>query len=81
MTNTIKSLVGTKEAAKLMGVSEARVRCLAGQGRIKDAYKIGNSWAIPLYKGMPVISKGARGPKPKWKTRDRPRVYKKQAGS
>lgn len=71
MTQITKSIVGVKEAAKLMGVSEARVRYLAKQDRIRDVYKIGNSWAIPLYKGMPVITKGKRGPLPSWKTRQR----------
>ena len=43
------SIVSTKKAANLLGISQAR-------GRIQDAEKIGNSWIIPLFDGMPVIS-------------------------
>ena len=79
------SIVGTTQAAHLLGVSAARVRWLLLQGRIKGAYKIGKFWAIPLYKGMPAISKGSRGPKPRWKPRrgNRPtviHVYKGNIG-
>lgn len=80
------SIVSTKEAASLLGVSQTRVRWLAANGRIKNARKIGNSWIIPLFDGMPIISKGLRGPKPKWKTsrqRNRPtviHVFKKNIG-
>ncbi|NER26368.1 MAG: helix-turn-helix domain-containing protein [Symploca sp. SIO1C4] len=59
-------LIGTAEAAELLGISTARVRLLLKQGRIEGAYKIGRFWVIPLFDGMPVISKGLRGPKAKW---------------
>ncbi|MDJ0735986.1 MAG: helix-turn-helix domain-containing protein [Nostocaceae cyanobacterium] len=58
--------VGTTQTADLLGVSPARVRCLLNQGRIKAAYKIGKIWVIPLFNGMPIITKGSRGPKAKW---------------
>ncbi|MCT7962265.1 helix-turn-helix domain-containing protein [Laspinema sp. D1] len=59
-------LVGTNEAAKLLGISSPRVRRLLLDGRIHGAYKISNVWVIPLKDGMPVLSKGTRGPKPTW---------------
>ncbi|MCT7973037.1 helix-turn-helix domain-containing protein [Laspinema olomoucense] len=64
-------LVGTKEVAQLLGVSSDRVRRLLLDGRVHGAYKISNVWVIPLKDGMPVITKGTRGPKPTWKARGR----------
>ncbi len=58
--------IGTTEAAKILGISDARVRQLLAVGRIKGAYKIGRYWMIPLFDGKPSIQKCARGPKPKW---------------
>ncbi|MGL5873432.1 MAG: helix-turn-helix domain-containing protein [Xenococcaceae cyanobacterium] len=55
-------LVNTIQAASLLGVSTTRVRMLLKQGRIIGAYKIGKFWVIPLTDGMPVVSKGRRGP-------------------
>ncbi|MDY7004119.1 MAG: helix-turn-helix domain-containing protein [Cyanobacteriota bacterium] len=60
--------IGTTEAATLLNITTQRVRVLLKQGRIQGARKInGKTWVIPLYQGMPRISKGKRGPKPKWK--------------
>ena len=61
--------VGTTEAANALGVKPQRVRLLLKQGRIQGAKKVGKVWIIPLYKGMPRISKGKRGPKPRWQSR------------
>ena len=58
--------IGTTEAGSLLGVSSARVRTLLIQGRIQGAYKISNVWIIPLVNGMPVISPGRAGPRPRW---------------
>jgi hypothetical protein len=52
----------TIQAALLLGVSTSRVRILLKQGRIKGAYKLGRFWVIPLTDGVPVVSKGTRGP-------------------
>ena len=57
--------IGTTEAGTLLGVSSARVRTLLIQGRIQGAYKISNVWIIPLVNGMPVISPGRAGPRPR----------------
>ena len=65
-------IVDTTEAARLLGVSTVRVRCLLSCGRIKGAYKMGRIWAIPLFNGMPAVSRGSRGPKPRWRQRRRP---------
>ncbi|MGD1909963.1 MAG: helix-turn-helix domain-containing protein [Rivularia sp. (in: cyanobacteria)] len=58
--------IGTAEAAPLLKITKARVRCLLAEGRIKGAYKVGRTWIIPLFKGKPIISRGSRGPKAKW---------------
>ncbi|NET52523.1 MAG: helix-turn-helix domain-containing protein, partial [Merismopedia sp. SIO2A8] len=58
--------VGTAQAAELLGISTTRVRQLLKQGRIQGAYKVGRFWVIPLFDGMPVITKGSRGPKARW---------------
>jgi hypothetical protein len=56
-------LVDTIQAANILGVSQTRVRMLLKQNRIVGAYKLGRFWVIPLTDGMPVITKGTRGPK------------------
>ncbi|MEO1428766.1 MAG: helix-turn-helix domain-containing protein [Cyanobacteria bacterium J06632_19] len=58
--------VGTTEAAKILKISTSAMRCLVSSGRVKGAYKAGRNWIIPLFNGMPIISRGKRGPKPKW---------------
>jgi hypothetical protein len=55
--------VSVTQTAKILAISAARVRKLVGQGRIRGAFKVGNVWVIPLVGGLPVISKGTRGPK------------------
>jgi len=66
-----KNHVGSCEASFMLGLSEARVRRLLSQGRIKGATKQGRVWMIPLYKGMPVVIAGRRGPKGTWYKRPR----------
>ena len=66
-----KTHVGTTEAAYMLGISDARVRRLLGQGRIQGATKQGRVWIIPLYDGMPVVIAGRRGPKGTWYKRPR----------
>ncbi|MGB3636176.1 MAG: helix-turn-helix domain-containing protein [Rivularia sp. (in: cyanobacteria)] len=61
--------VGTTEAAKILNISTSAMRYLISQGRVKGAYKAGRNWIMPLFNGMPIISKGKRGPKPKWRKR------------
>ena len=57
-TGTVDNLT-VKGAAEELGVTEARVRQLAAQGRIEGAHKIGRDWIIP----RPVeVRPGARGP-------------------
>ena len=58
--------VGTTEAAEILDISTSKMRYLISQGRVKGAYKSGKNWIIPLYNRMPIISRGTRGPKPKW---------------
>jgi hypothetical protein len=60
--------IDTIQAAKLLGVSASRVRLLLAQGRIKGAYKLGRFWVIPLTDGMPLVTKGTRGPKFRFKS-------------
>jgi len=63
-------VVGTKEAARLLGFCEQRVRSLLKEGRIIGAKKEGRFWQIPLFKGMPKISEDTtRGPKGTWRKR------------
>ena len=58
--------VGTTEASGILKIKPSRLRYLLSQGRVKGAYKSGKNWIIPLYNRMPIISRGERGPKPKW---------------
>ncbi|OLT58950.1 helix-turn-helix domain-containing protein [Moorena bouillonii] len=60
--------VGTTEAASLLGISSRRLRQLLEKGRVRGAYKSGKFWIIPLFKDLPQITKGTRGPKGKWRT-------------
>ncbi|MGD1700525.1 hypothetical protein [Dapis sp. BLCC M229] len=60
------TIIGTREAAFLLGICCQRVRVLLAQGRIKGAYKHKGFWQIPLYGKMPVVIPGTRGPKGVW---------------
>ena len=65
-----KKIIGTTEAAHLLGISAQRLRVLLAQGRVKDADKKNGFWQIPAYgrKGyeMPIIFPGRRGPQGNW---------------
>jgi hypothetical protein len=61
-----EDIVGTSRAAWLLKVTGPRVRQLIAEGRVEGAYKEGRFWRIPLYKGMPQIISGKRGPKGLW---------------
>ncbi|AFY56778.1 hypothetical protein Riv7116_4352 [Rivularia sp. PCC 7116] len=58
--------VGTTEAAEILNIKTSQMRYLLSHGRVKGAYKSGHIWIIPLFNRMPIISRGKRGPKPKW---------------
>ncbi|WP_424095382.1 helix-turn-helix domain-containing protein [Moorena producens] len=62
-------MISTAQAADLLGVSPTRVRYLLSKGRVKGAYKVGRTWVIPLFDGMPVVTPGTRGPKRNWSKR------------
>lgn len=46
--------ISTKDAAEKWNISVRRVTLLCNEGRIKDAYKIGNYWAIPEDAKKPI---------------------------
>ncbi len=64
--NSTPEVVEAKEAAFLLNISVVRLRQLLQQGRVVGAYKQGRRWKIPLYKGMPKIEAGSRGPEGTW---------------
>jgi hypothetical protein len=59
-------IVGTTEAAKILNISTARLRTLLIAGRVQGAYKSGKMWLIPLFNDKPIITRGKRGPAPRW---------------
>ncbi|WP_426580831.1 hypothetical protein [Dapis sp. BLCC M229] len=65
-----KRIMGTTEAAYLLGISGQRLRVLLSQGRVKNARKENGFWQIPAYGSqgneMPIIYPGRRGPKGNW---------------
>ena len=61
--------VGTTQAARLLSICTQRVRRLLKEGRIIGAEKVGRFWQIPLFNGIPKITKGSRGPKSTWRKR------------
>ncbi|MEM7595508.1 MAG: DNA-binding protein [Cyanobacteria bacterium P01_A01_bin.83] len=65
-------IVGTTEAAKVLNISTARLRVLLIEGRVEGAYKTGKMWLIPLFNGKPIISRGSRGPAPRWRNPRKP---------
>jgi hypothetical protein len=62
-------LVGTTEAAFLLGLCCQRVRQLLQAGRIVGALKVGRLWRIPLFNGMPKVKECSRGVKGTWRKR------------
>lgn len=41
------TMISTKEAAALLGISDRRVRVLCEEGRIQGAERVGGSWVLP----------------------------------
>jgi len=64
--------IHTTKAASLLEISSRRLRQLLQQGRVKGAYKSGKFWLIPLYNGLPQITKAKRGQAGTWKMRKKP---------
>jgi len=62
-------MIGTTEAARLLKICVQRVRQLLKEDRIVGAEKVGRFWHIPLFKGIPKIIEGSRGPKGTWRKR------------
>ena len=62
-------IIGTTEAAYLLDLCCQRVRQLLKAGRIQGAKKVNGFWQIPLFKGMPKVKKGHRGPQGTWNKR------------
>lgn len=62
-------MIGTTQAARLLKICTQRVRQLLYEGRIVGAKKVGRFWQIPVFKGMPKIKVGKRGPKGTWRKR------------
>ncbi|MEA5599404.1 helix-turn-helix domain-containing protein, partial [Rivularia sp. UHCC 0363] len=60
---------GSLKAARLLKICTQRVRQLLYEGRIVGAKKVGRFWRIPVFKGMPKIEEGKRGPKGTWRKR------------
>ncbi|MEM8676073.1 MAG: DNA-binding protein [Cyanobacteria bacterium P01_G01_bin.67] len=65
-------IVGTTAAAKILQISTARLRILLLNNRVEGAYKTGKIWLIPLFNGRPIITKGSRGPTPRWRNSRKP---------
>ena len=69
--------VGTKQVAKILGVSQKRVGDYLRAGRVHGAYKVHSKmWLIPLFAGAPIIKRCSKGPKPKWSVPRRPPLQK-----
>ena len=64
-----RQMIGTTEAASLLGICCQRVRQLLQAGRIIGAVKVGRFWQIPLFNGMPKIKPMDRGPEGTWRKR------------
>ncbi len=60
-------MVGTAQAANLLGISPRRLRYLLEAGRVHGAFKAGRAWVIPLVNGLPVIATKKKGPESTWK--------------
>jgi len=67
----ILMVIGTTEAASLLGICAQRVRQLLKEGRIVGAVKEGRFWRIPLFHGMPVVIEKNRGLEGTWRKRER----------
>jgi hypothetical protein len=60
-------LVGTVQAAYLLGICCQRLRQLLKEERIQGAKKVGRFWQIPLFRGMPKMKKRGKGERGKGK--------------
>lgn len=65
-------IVGTTQAAEILNITTARLRTLLIAGRVEGAYKSGKMWLIPLFNGKPIITRGKRGPAPRWHSAKKP---------
>ncbi|NET54598.1 MAG: DNA-binding protein, partial [Merismopedia sp. SIO2A8] len=54
---------------RVIGIFSWQIYPLLSEGRIKGAFKSGRFWMIPLFEGMPLVSKGTRGPQASWRRR------------
>lgn len=69
--------VGTKQVAKILGVSQKRVGDYLRAGRVHGAYQVhSRMWLIPLFAGAPIIKRCSKGPKPKWNVPEQPPLQK-----
>ena len=59
----LREVVTVVEAAKLLGVTPARIRQYLSKDRIVGAYKVGPVWMVPLYLGIPEVISKTRGPR------------------
>ncbi|MDJ0735819.1 MAG: helix-turn-helix domain-containing protein [Nostocaceae cyanobacterium] len=65
-------MVGTTQAANLLGISPRRLRHLLQEGRVHGAFKVGRTWVIPLVNGLPVITTKKKGPQSTWRQTKHP---------
>jgi len=53
----MKKKLNSKEAAKLAGVSDRRLRQLCNQGRVKNSEKVAGVW---IFDGAPIVIQADR---------------------
>ena len=54
----------TADAARVLGVTPARVRQLLADDRIPGAHRVGRDWLIP---NPPAVVPRTKGPAPRWR--------------
>jgi hypothetical protein len=56
-----KKYLSVPEAAKMLGLNRSRVGALCREGRFQGAFKVGDTWAIPIDSVYGLVRYGSRG--------------------
>ena len=59
--DTGKKYLSVPETAKTLGLNRSRVGVLCREGRFQGAFKVGDTWVIPIESVHSLVRYGSRG--------------------